>query len=248
MRQSPHYRRDLFLAGLARCGYAVDQPPKQNPDPCDVLLVWNRHNLNDEFAKRYEAAGARVLVAENGFIGTDGHGHQLFALALWHHLGAGSWREGAEDRWAPLNVPMRPWRAVGDEIVVLPQRGIGPLGVAMPRDWTEKVVERLKSVTHRPVRVRIHPGKSRTDPWPDLQNAWAAVTWASGAGIKAILYGVPVFHELPNWIGAPAARFGINDIEAPFLGDRLPMLRRLAWAQWRLAEIAAGEPFRWLLA
>ena len=115
MRPSLHYRRDLFLAGLARCGYVVDQPPKPNPDPSDVLLVWNRHSVNDEHAKRYEAAGARVIVAENGFIGADDSGHQLYALALWHHLGAGEWREGLEDRWSGLKVPMRSWRNAGTE-------------------------------------------------------------------------------------------------------------------------------------
>ncbi len=80
-----------------------------------------------------------------------------------------------------------------------------------------------------------------------MKNAYAAVTWASGAGIKAIVAGVPVFYEMPSWIGGPAAKFGIDEIDTPFFGDRLPMLRRLAWSQWGGEEVRAGEPFAWLL-
>jgi hypothetical protein len=72
------------------------------------------------------------------------------------------------------------------------------------------------------------------------------VTWGSGAGIKSIVAGIPVFHEMPNWIGAPAAKLGLDDIEQPFLGDRQPMLNRLAWAQWDLDEIASGEAISWV--
>lgn len=246
-RDTPHYRRDCFLEGLKRCGYRVGAPPKPAPEPQDVLLVWNRHGINDVHAARYEAAGARVIVAENGYIGTDSAGHQLYAIALRHHLGAGEWKEGLEDRWTPLNVSLRPWRKDGREIIVLPQRGIGAKSIAMPSGWTEDVVRRLKKVTDRPIRVRHHPGMSRTDPWVDLQDAWAAVTWASGAGIKSIVHGVPVFCEMPSWIGRPAASFGVASVESPFLGDRLPMLRRLAWAQFSVAEIRSGLPFRCLL-
>lgn len=246
-RETLHYRRDCFRSGLERCGYSVGHPPKLNPDPKDVLLVWNRHTLSDAHATRYEAAGARVLVAENGYIGADERGNQLYALALHHHLGAGDWKEGPQDRWSGLGIDLWPWRRTGREIIVLPQRGIGSPAIAMPAGWTDQVVARLKNITDRPVRVRLHPGMSRTDPWVDLQDAWAAVTWASGAGIKAIVHGVPVFCEMPHWIGLPAARYTLSRLEDPFLEDRLPMLRRLAWAQWRLEEIQTGEPFKWLL-
>jgi hypothetical protein len=247
-RDSPYYRRDAFRAGLRRAGFDVGHQPKANPDPRDVLLIWNRSPANEVYASRYEKAGARVIVAENGYIGTDSDGHILYALALNQHLGAGKWRDGAGDRWGRLGLQLSPWRRSGTEIVVLPQRGIGAPGVAMPREWPLTIVERLRKVTDRPIRVRPHPGKEKTDPFFDLTSAWAAVTWASGAGIKSIVYGVPVFHELKSWIGAPAARFGIDNIENPFLGDRLPMLRRLAYAQWTLAEIQSGEAFSWLLS
>jgi hypothetical protein len=246
-RETPHYRRDCFREGLRRLGYEVGLPIRQNPGPDDVLLLWNRGPMRDAWAARYEEAGAKVLIAENGYIGKDEAGRQLYALALRQHAGAGEWRIGTANRWDWLGIDCKPWRKDGDQIVVLPQRGIGNPKYAMPKDWPRKVVERLKKITKRPVVVREHPGPARSDPMESMRNAWAAVTWASGAGIKTIVGGVPVFYEGAHWIGGPAAKFGIDDLENPYLGDRSWMLHRLAYAQWTLREIQSGEAFRWLL-
>jgi hypothetical protein len=246
-----HYQRYRFHKGMERLGYQIGIAPKQRPEPRDVLIIWNRHEINDRWAKLYENVGARVIVVENGYIGRDTTGKQLYAMALGHHLGAGTWKEGPEDRWSRLNVPLVDWRRdipANDRIVVLPQRGIGERGVTMAPGWTKNVVERLKKLTDRPIFVRDHPGKTRTDPLLDLKNAYCAVTWASGAGIKAICYGIPVFYELERWIGAPAAKFGLEELETPFLDDRLPMLKRLAWSQFTSEEILSGEAMAWLLA
>ena len=204
--------------------------------------------MRNIIARRYEQAGATVIVAENGFIGRAPCGGKMYALALGHHNGLGSWRVGEADRFKTLGVELKPWRATGENILILAQRGIGEPGVAMPRDWAATVHRRLSRVTSRPIRLRAHPGLLRTPLEPELENVHAVVTWASGAAIKAIAAGIPCFHELPGWIGAGAARLGIDKIEKPFLGDRTEMFHRLAWAQWSADEIASGEPFKWLLA
>jgi len=248
LKEGPHYRREAFVAGVKRHNFDVDfRSTGRRATSRDLLVTWNRHGWDDEVASRYESAGARVLVAENGYFGQDRSGRQLYALARNHHNGAGTWTEGKGDRWTPLGVELKPWRTDGRHILVLPQRGIGPRGVAMPRAWIVDIVRRLEGATDRPVRVRMHPGKEKVPLEPDFENCWAAVTWGSTAALKAIVAGIPVFYEFDRWIGSRAARFGVTNIEDPFLGDRLPMLRRLAWAQWTLAEIESGEAFRWLL-
>lgn len=241
-----NYRTRAFMAGLERCGFRVTDDPG-GPAPGDVLVIWNRRERNEKHARTFERAGAAVIVCENGWIGGDGKGQKLFAMCLGHHNGAGTWAVGEGDRWARLGIDLLPWRAEGDRILVLLQRGIGEPGVAMPHEWRHDIERRLRKVTKRPVVVRDHPGMHNPDSDPDWRNVHAVVTWASGAAIKAIAAGVPVFYDLPQWIGAGAARFGIADLEDPFLGDRLPMFQRLAWAQWSVDEIAEGAPFRCLL-
>jgi hypothetical protein len=243
---APHYRRDAFADGLASLGYTVSLARNDAPKPNDVLVLWNRYSRDEFRARAYEHVGASVLITENAWLGPEEKDRHLFALCKGHHNGAGSWPVGPDNRWARLSISLKPWRTEGDHILVLPQRGMGEVGVRMPKGWTAEALSRLARATKLPVKVQMHPGP-RPHPEIDFSGALAAVTWASGAAIKAIVAGIPVFHDFKDWIGAPAARFGTDDLANPFLGDRMPMLNRLAWAQWSAAELATGEPFKWLL-
>lgn len=259
IRPVPPYRHDAFASGLARLGYDVAPRIRHPISPDDVLVIWNRKAQEELAARRFEEAGARVIIAENGYIGKSPSGAKLYALALGHHNGVGRWPVGGPERlehqmatgWKPPAIPfgatLLPWRGQGGHILILPQRGIGAGGVAMPYTWPRKVQERLRRITDRPIRIRQHPGDTKVEPWGAFDGAWAAVTWGSGAAIKAIVAGLPVFHELPGWIGAGASTFGLGPIEQPWMGDRLPMLQRLAWAQWSAEEIQSGEALEWLL-
>lgn len=236
-----------FRVGFEKLGYTVFNSTQQPIRPDDVLVLWNRHMHEDGIARGYEQAGARVIVAENGYIGSDPDGGKLFALALNYHNGAGKWNVGDPSRF---KLELQPWRVSGEFILVLPQRGMGPPGVAMPRTWPQAIVQKLAKMTKRPIILRPHPGHNKNgyDIYPAFQGAHCVVTWGSGAAIKAIYAGIPVFHDFDRWIGADAARrLDVAHIELPFLGDRLPMFQRLAWAQWSLKEIESGEAFRWLL-
>ena len=208
-------RRAAFESGLKRIG-----------DP-EVFCTWNRIGAADRTAKEYEARGLPVIVAENAAWGNDFAGRRWYSLALGMHNTAGRFPPGGAERFDRLGVDPAPWR-IGGERVVLPQRGIGPAGVAMPRDWPNQQVG----------RIRRHPGTSACMPLKqDLANAGEVVTWGSGAAIKAMMWGIRVESHMPNWIGQQ------NNTDS----GRLEMFRRLAWAQWTLDEIADGEPFRRLL-
>jgi len=147
---------------------------------------------------------------------------------------------------------LQPWRADGGHILVCGQRGIGSPTMASPHNWHEQVAAKLRAMTKRQVRVRVHPGnKAAAVPRADeLLGAWACVIWSSSSGVQALIAGIPVFYDAPHWICDGAAG-RIAEIETPFARDydyeRLAAMQRMAWAQWSLAEIASGEPFRRLL-
>jgi hypothetical protein len=113
--------------------------------------------------------------------------------------------------------------------VILPQRGIGPVPVAMPRGWGANLEG----------RVRKHPGRFSevVSLEEDLANCGKAITWGSGAAIKALMLGIPVESHMPDWLGRCE-----NTDE-----DRLRMFREIAWCQFTLSEISEGLPFRRLL-
>ena len=253
MRRNVYTRWQKFAAGLDRLGFEVGDNPHL-PRPGDVLVIWNRYARHERAARQYEAAGGTVIVAENGWIGrAPPEGSKPIALCRSHHNGAGAWPIGDQTRWPLFEVELLPWRsaaaAADAHILMLPQRGIGEHGIAMPHDWLNLAITRLRKRTKRRIVVRMHPGmhEPRDPDFAGAPQPWAAVTWGSGAAIKALAAGIPVFHEMPNWVGAPAAHFGLDHLEEPVMGDRLPMFQRLAWAQWSADEIATGEPLARLI-
>lgn len=197
------------------------------PGNKDILVTWNRIGQGHVAAERFEALGRPVLVTENASWGNEFAGDHWYTMVLGMHNTSGRFPVGSTDRWRELCVELGPWRVEG-ETVVLPQRGIGPVGTAMPRDWTRQ----------QRGRVRAHPGRTvGKSLQEDLSSARKVVTWGSGAAIKALMWGIEVESHMPGWIGE---QDNTNE-------GRLAMFHRLAWAQWRLSEIKSGEAFEWLL-
>lgn len=257
IREQPHYRRDAFASGLRACGYDVHFGTPTSYEPGMVYVSWNRYDVGHAICTKVEQAGRIALVAENGYIGPGGvspHGmnpREWYALAIGGHNGQGQWSTGGPERWDALGVDLKPWRADGDHILVCPNRPFGRPGYAMAGNWAEDVAARLRAITKRPVRIRPHPGNdpARKPLAEDLAGAWACVIWSSSAGVQALVAGIPVICEAPAWIVHRAALgyCAVDDVARPSRGPRLPQLRRLAWAQWHVDEIATGEPFRHLL-
>lgn len=247
LRDGQAYRREFFCEGLAKVGYKL-KSSLPDPQPEDVLCIWNRYAQYDGEARRFERAGARVVVAENGYMRSN-KTLGAFALAQNHHSGAGTWRVGGKERWASLGIPLAPWREDGDEVIILGQRGIGEPGIAAPRGWAEQTRANLRTG-----RIREHPGrggKSASIPLvDDLKNARVVVTWHSAAALEALALGIPVVTAFPGWIGAKASTLFSEYGKTPLKrcdSARLAMFERLAWAQWGLGEIKSGKAFAWLL-
>lgn len=235
LKATPHYRRDAFVQGLDNAGFNLTD----RPEKAHAVLLWNRIGSGHHVAMAAEEKGIPVLIAENAYLGNDWLGDRWYAMSRTHHNGAGFWPDHGGARWDSLGASLTSWRSGGAEIVVLPQRGIGPPGVRMPPDWECRVRSRLASYG-MPVRIRRHPGQSTATPLlVDLQNAAAVVTWGSGAGIKALAAGIPVLHDFGQWIGAQASA-PIGEPIRRNDADRLAMFQRLAWAQWTLDEIRSG--------
>lgn len=255
-RRDIWYRHESFSKGLVNAGYQV----KNGVDrarPGDVLLIWNRYGEYHAAAERFEREGGSVIVAENGYLRGPKDGGDHYALALDGHNGSGRWPEGGRARLDALAVDLAPWRSAeenaGGHVLVCPNRSFGRPGYIQPVDWPAQVKRRLAAHTRREIRVRPHPGNEppKKPLADDLAGAWAVVIWASSAGVHALLAGVPVICEAPAWICKAAADSNAAQIEKVDdrggLQTRDEALRRLAWAQWNLAEIASGAAFDCLL-
>jgi hypothetical protein len=249
IRDLPHYRQEVFKQGLTVAGFLVSTKQPREIHANDALVIWNRYGVGDVYAKRFEAAGALVFVAENAYLDTPG-AKKTFALALNRHNGLG--RFPLDVSRSAIYPDPEPWRDCpqGDALL-LPQRGIGLPGVAMPRAWCVEAAARLRAAgfTGR-IRTRQHPGNitAKVKPFErDLEGVAFAVTWASGAGVKALMAGVPVFFELHGWIGRLGALEGVRRWRERWTGGRRHMLDMVASAQWTDQEVASGAPFEALV-
>lgn len=249
IREQPHYRRDAFVNGLRRAGYTVDTRGSPS-EPSDLLVIWNRYGSNEMMADAWETQGGTVLVAENGYVGRDSQGRQLYALAAHGHNGSGWWPRADSSRFEALGLEVRDWvhRPEGCALVC-GQRGIGSRTMASPPDWHVGAARMIES----PVKLRLHPGNKPDPNAPtvekDLDGARVCVIWSSSSGVKALLRGVPVIYDAPHWVCEDAAiplrqlklfekpsPDALNEMRAKALSD-------MAWAQWSIEELETGLPF-----
>lgn len=231
LRYTVEKRWKAFEAGLKSCGYEIHRGLTNKVKPGDIFVTWNRIGPANAVANMFEKHDLPVLVTENASWGNEFAGKSWYTIARARHNTAGCFPVGSPMRWDGLNINLPEWRT-GGETVILPQRGIGSKPTAMPNGWAKRAQKRHGG------RVRAHPGKSGGSPLEeDLAGCGKVITWGSGAAIKALLMGIPVTSEMPDWI----AQQDNTDT------GRLEMFRRLAWAQWTLEEIAAGMPFKRLL-
>lgn len=250
IRVDPHYRRAAFDAGLTRLGYKM-VTAGQPKGPRDLMLLWNLHGGNETLAREWEAKDGTVLVCENSYAGKDEKGRQLYAISVHAHNGAGWFPVGTEDRFERLGIDLAPWRAAGGHTLVAGQRGIGSRAMASPPGWDDKMMQRLRELGHRNVKLRRHPGRTTpaTTLEQDLEGASLCMIWSSASGVKALTMGIPVIYTAPHWICEGAATRGLETIGSPRRDDALRRIamHRMSYGQWRVDEIEAGEPFRWIL-
>lgn len=264
IRKDPWYRHDAFVSGLKSAGHTFYKNRPNKFDKDSLLVIWNRYSDNHNLASQVEQAGGRVLVAENGYVGTGGgtpkfqvhpkggHEGHYYALTEGWHNGGAPWKAGETDRWSRLGVEIKPWRQSGKYILVCPNRSFGVPGRSMPEGWAEKMAERMKPESGLPIKIRRHPGNDQPKHSlsDDLAEAAAVVVWTSSCGVHSLIEGIPTICEAPYWICKQAAPTwaqvlaGGDDLS----GARVDALNRLAWAQWTVEEIANGDAFRFLLS
>ncbi len=255
IRPAPIYRREAFDSGLKAVGYTVAQAVPPRFCQTDVVVGWHRYGANHDIAKRVEGAGGVYLCAENGYLGPGGVSpHSLkdrgtYALARgWHNDGSVVVASNPE-RWNALHVTTAAWRTSGEHILVCPNRSFGVPGRMMPSNWANEVVDRLKKLTKRPIRLRPHPGNDppKRPLADDLAGAWATVIWSSSAGVHSLVAGVPVVCEAPYWIMKDAACPNWDALSRGGVYPRRRHFERLACAQFSIDEISSGEAFRMVL-
>jgi len=161
-----------------------------------------------------------------------------------------------------FNLSLSPWRTQGTHVLVCLQRdgGWSMKGTDMTA-WTQQTVQRLRSITNRPIVIRPHPkhkiNLSELTSLPgvsesvngstlqqDLSNAWAAVFCNSSSSVAAVLAGIPVFADDNDCVTWAVANKDLAQIESPAMPDRTQWLYDLSAAHWTDEESCSGAIYQ----
>lgn len=161
-----------------------------------------------------------------------------------------------------FNLSLSPWRAHGAHVLVCLQRdgGWSMKGTNMV-EWTKQTVQRLRSITNRPILIRPHPkhkiNLSELTSMPgvsesvngstlqqDLAKAWAAVFCNSSSSVAAVLAGIPVFADDDDCVAWAVANKDLTQIESPVMPDRTQWLNDLSSAHWTDEESRCGAIYQ----
>lgn len=212
--------------------------------PWTRLLMPERFHRNDPFHHYRVGLGG---------LGDDG------GLALADH---------APPRWRALSAqlgipPVKPYRRDGRHILVVGQvPGDASLRGTDIHGWILRSCTELRSLTDRPIVVRLHPlaGGADMAEFPrrlaplgvtiadvnrpmaeSLANAWVVVTYSSGAAIDALLAGIPAIAMSPASFAWDVTDHTLASVVSPKLHARESWLERLAAAHWSEEELANGD-------
>ena len=166
---------------------------------------------------------------------------------------------------AQLGLELLPWRDHGKHVMVCLQRdgGWSMKGINMTA-WTDTTVQRLRTLTDRPILIRPHPAhpmdlshltslpgvtesKKGRSLQQDLVKAWAAVFCNSSSAVASVLAGVPVFASDADCVAWSVANHDLATIETPARPDRTQWLNDLSAAHWTDSESESGAIYRHFL-
>lgn len=251
------------MSGLMRHGVQVTNlnhihqvPPRVvNPDiAMAICWGWRR-------GKELQARGYNVLVVERGYIGD----RREWTSLAWNGLNGrgdfcleGGVPERDAARAALLDGVLRDWRGEkprGTDCILIMEQVLDDMSLE-GRDltpWYRDVALQARRRFNLPVLLRPHPvavakgrrvrtglAESRGSLAEDLARAWGVITWNSNSAVDAVLAGVPALSADEGSMAWAVTAHELADL-GQIRPDREIWANRLAWCQWRLEELAAGE-------
>ncbi len=116
-----------------------------------------------------------------------------------------------------------------------------------PAEWTEQVVKQLKTLTDRPIEVRMKPNRTQRISNNSLEDALddevhCLVTYNSIAALEALMHGKPAIALGPN-CATMVCNTNLNQVEDLHIPDKDEMtalMAHLSYAQFSREEMMNG--------
>lgn len=264
---NPKNRRSSTVAaamalGCQRAGYYATQVPNFENVEADVCIAYGWGH--PELFQKYKMRGGHFIYVDLGWwarkpVSSILQGHHKVVVDA-REPNAYFRRRHPTDRLLKFHPRIAPWRTTGSHILLagMSEKSARTRGLA-PTQWEKQAVAIIRQICpQRPIVYRPKPSWEGAAPIPGtiyspptqpleaaLRGAWVTVAHHSNVTVDSLQAGVPIHCE-----GGVALEASTNmaALETPRTDcDRLSLLADVAYCQWSIPEISAGDCIRHLL-
>jgi hypothetical protein len=270
-----------FIEGVNRVGDVGIVNPSTTLTDCDVAVIqgWTHEHgkqsahllFRQQVINQQRQLGRKLIVADSNLFNYKQKNHPKNYLrysldgvfpTTGCYFGDNPdplrWQQISQD----LGLSLRPWRTVGNHILLCTQRQGGwSMKGTKVLDWVNSTVNQIRKYSERPIVIRPHPGDNQAKKYmvglpnistkenlvDDFHNAWAVVTYNSTPGVAAAIEGIPVFVTDPTPKTSQAfavANTDLSQIENPKTFERQAWIEQLAMSHWSFAELSNGTAWQ----
>lgn len=271
-----------FADGVKTTGDQVFLTASNAYVSCDVAVFfgsWKDRDLPHHNIKREIVANApKFIVLETPLIGRQRVSEVM--QDEWYRIGiggflrdTGTFDDGSNrlpDRWLDLRKKLditgskNSYRGDGEIVLALQLPGDASLRGASIEQWCVESCKTIRSITDRPICVRLPQLNRAWDPVlgdlaqlanvrfqrgtfdnlrPTLEKAFCTVTYTSGLAIDSLINGCPTIAMDPGNFAYPISPNCLSQIEDIQLPDLDQWLWNLSHYQWHESEISEGKPW-----
>lgn len=268
--QERNSRRSAVIAaamadGIKRSGdHALVTEWSDEPAMGDVGIFygWRLPEIGDA----YRAKGRPFVHVDLGWwdrkpLGRPLDGYHKVAVNA-RDPGAYFERSWPSNRFDHFGIPLQGWRQDDESGAAILMAGMSAKSAGVqgfePYEWERATIWRLRQVTDREIIYRPKPSWLEARPLQGttfspasepldraLDRAWAVVTLTSNVAVDAVIAGIPFFAE--RGVASVRSMPSLSMIERPPRTERrLQLLADIAYCQWSVPEMKAGECWDYL--
>ena len=162
-----------------------------------------------------------------------------------------------------LNLHLKPWRILGDHILICLQRNGGwSMGGLDVQSWLDQTIEKIRIYSDRKIVVRKHPGDKKISSTlkikhknvivspdgksliEDFSKCWASIVYNSSPSVASVIEGIPTFLTDPYPLNSQSfevANTDISKIENPNMFERQQWIEKISMCHWNFEELKTGK-------
>lgn len=247
---------DPYLRSFMKGVNGIESTWEKEKHTDSILIIRGLGGGSQKAIKRCWDTGRPFYAIDTGYFGNGKH-------KVWHRVTYNALQNmnkiiprsterlelQLESTWKEIYKPFTP----GSKILVCPpsDKVMNFFGQGTAKSWTDKLVDQLKTLTNRPIEIRMKPIRSERISTKTIQDALqddvhCLVTYNSIAATEALMEGKPAITLGPN-AAQLVCETDLENIETPRIPSEEEMrqfLTHLSYSQFTQNEMEDGTAWK----